>query len=37
MHEKINSPHYIIKLAQEMRRNLTAVNSEDNTLLTDIF
>jgi len=23
MHEKINSPHYIIKLAQEMRRNLT--------------
>jgi len=23
MHEKNNSPHYIIKLAQEMRRNLT--------------
>jgi len=23
MNEKINSPHYIIKLAQEMRRNLT--------------
>jgi very-short-patch-repair endonuclease len=23
MHEKINSPHYIIKLAQEMRKNLT--------------
>ncbi len=23
MHEKINSPHYIIELAQEMRRNLT--------------
>ena len=23
MHEKINSPQYIIKLAQEMRRNLT--------------
>ena len=23
MHEKINSPQYVIKLAQEMRRNLT--------------
>jgi len=23
MHEKINSPHYIIKLAQKMRKNLT--------------
>jgi len=23
MNEKINSPHYIIKLAQEMRKKLT--------------